>query len=357
MTTLRDTFHSLLGSFLFKLPHNQQKWEGYMYTHEPILAPALKNNPYARLLVLRTLDSIHRKRPSAAASKRLYKLHFCCHEDSHPDRALYNFLCGLYSELRGYPQKMASRFRLANKFGHTYYLIHMKLGFYYLTERHAYSKAEEELTHAIDCVYAHPPITQESKELIGLLYAGIAASRVMMHRNDDASDALRIAGNLNPKGVMWLSSQALYHAAMHDPTQTQHYLSLLDEQNSEFAQRLRKQADLILADQHPHFISLPIGSPEETAEFWRVFLENEQEMQHLIDEDKRQAAVDLYLPLLKKADVYEDDYWGHSIDFLEGHYRFVLRSNYSRTYTPWIAAIIAACPPELHERWQIIHEP
>ena len=113
----------------------------------------------------------------------------------------------------------------------------------------------------------------------------------------------------------------------------------------------------MLEDKHPHFTRLPIGSPEGIAAFWQNFLNHEEDMLQLLREGRRAEARELMAGPLLEMDPYVIDVWGFDVLLRNTAYTIFFRSNYSRTYAPFVDAIIAACPPEIHQRWRIIHEP
>ena len=79
-------------------------------------------------------------------------------------------------------------------------------------------------------------------------------------------------------------------------------------------------------------------------------------MMQLIRANRRHDARELALGPLRAMDCYTD-YYGFDLLLRDGMFNLYFTSNYSRTYTPWIDAILAACPEEIRERWHIIREP
>ena len=154
-----------------------------------------------------------------------------------------------------------------------------------------------------------------------------------------------------------LSGEALLNAALRLPEETEACLTRLARLDADAAAARREQTRRILAEQHPHFTVLPIGTPEGVGEFWRSFLKNEQEILFLLGEKKLQEAGDLIFAPLRAMDPYEDDYWFNGLRLDGSVWELTLSSCYSRTYTPWIDALMAACPPEVHRRWHIIRKP
>lgn len=329
----------------------------YYAMHQPILEPALKDCPYGRLLMIRTLDSIHTKKATKAAAKRLYELHFYCDDKNHPDRAMYNFLCGMYSELRGNHAQMASRFRLANKFGHTYHLIHVKLGLYYLYNRSRYDDAYTELDAGIDCLYHHPPLTDDKRRVIASIQAGQAAALVMMHRTEEAESMLQRAETASGTDV-YLHAQAMLHAVRGEAIAARTALDKLREQNDKMHALVEENANLVLAGTHPHF-SAKVPDQKKIADYWAWFVREEKELLRLMADEAPGKTYDLnhphFNPMTPEPDHIDRMYVG--FDIRDGQPVLTLKACYSRNYDALIDALIAACPPEILSRWKIERMP
>ena len=347
----------IIAGVLLRLPHNRRRWERYMGIHYPVLAPALPDCPEGRLIALQLLDIIDREQLSARAAKLFDRLHPLCSMDVPADRALFNFLAGSYDKLKGNYLAMASRFRVAIKYGLEYHALHAELGFHYLSGRHRYARAAAEFTRALDLLYAYHLPQEEINHAVSVIYAQKAAAHVLMHQPEEAAAALRMAEQTNPYNPMLLSSSALHHAALCHPTEAHRFLDRLAETNPDNAEKLRPLIDQILADQHPHFTALPIGDAEKIAAFWQGFLDHENELKSLIETEQNAKAFALIRDPLLQQDLYEGDYWIWGLRWKDDAWQFSLTGNYSRTYCPWVEQILAACPPELHQRWRIVREP
>lgn len=352
----QNALHKLLGIMLFRLPHNQQRWQKCLAHYLPILENAFTNNDAARLLVMKVILQIDENNPDGA-QKTLDALRPAADEGGNEEKALWHILHALHQQNCDQLDKMAASLSAAHEYGHRFYLAHAYHAECYLHAWHLFAEAEEHFNKSIDCLYAYPPMTETTRRLIGTSYTGIADARTMMHRYEDAKDALRKAEQMEANPVPLLRSKALLHAALRQPEEANHCLSQLNEKDDEpdicFNERIRR----ILAEQDPHFTPLPIGSPEGIAEFWRYFLDKEEELQHLLRNGRLAEANELMCSPLAAMDIYEDDYWDYGIQFKDNHYQLIFINCFSRTYPPFIDALLTACPPEIRERWQIIRDP
>ena len=356
MLNLQKKSHKLLGSLLFRLPHNQRRWQWCMAHYRPVLENTFQDNDAARLLVMKVLRQI-RADQIDGAQNTLNALRPVFNQAGNEEKALWHILHALHQMRSGHWKKMAANLKSAHKYGHRYYLAHIYHAEYYMNTRYLYPEAVEHFNKAIECLYAYPPMTERIRGIIGSAYADIAEALTMMHQFEDAKDAIRKAENMKAEPAYLLRSKALLYAAMRQPMEAKQCLSKLEgmetEQDPDFGDRIRR----ILAEEHPHFTAFPMGSPEQFAEYWRYFLEKEDEIQTLLRSGHLAEANDIIFSPLVAMDVYEDDYWAHGIQFKNNCYQLQLISGYSRTYTPFIDALLAACPPEIGDRWHIIRTP
>ncbi len=351
----RNPFHTLLGIVLFRMPHNQRRWRNYLGRFLPILENVFPYNDAARLLVMKTLKQIDANNVEGA-QKTLQRLSPTFYHGSNEEKALWHILHALYQHKSGHLDKMSGNLRAARKYGHRFYSAYMMHADFFIAHHH-YDEAEENLLQAIDCIYAFPPVSEASQKIIGEQYAQIATLRTFMHHYDEAKAAIRLAEQMHVPISDLLYCQSLLNAALHLPTEAEYCLSQLQEINAQSADKIRQHVQLILEDKHPHFTAQPIGTPEGIAAFWQEFLANEQELQRLIDNGNIQQARDLMSAPLRAMDPYQDDHWAYNIRFRDNAYTLTFANLHSRTYTPWIDAILAACPPEVHKRWRIIRKP
>ena len=102
---------------------------------------------------------------------------------------------------------------------------------------------------------------------------------------------------------------------------------------------------------------MPVGSPEGIAAFWQNFLHYEDEMMRLLRDNRRLDARELMAGPLRAMDPYKGDYFGFDISLKNNVYTIHFRSDFSLTYTPFIEAILAACPDAIREHWHIERAP
>lgn len=351
---LREHF----ASIVLRPPFLPRRWLEYRSIHLPILEPALPDSALGRLLTFRTLDAIHRRKPSRAAAKRLYKLHFLCREDRPADRALYNFLCGMYAEMLGNVDEMARRFRIAAKFSHTYHLMYAKLGLYYLLARHRYDQAEAYLNQAIDCIYKYPPLDEAKRRSIAVLQSGMARALLMMHRTGEAEAMLDRAAPAADTAE-YLHAQALLQAVQGRSAEALQALTALRPHSETLCRICEDNVRLILDGTHPHFTA---KEPDHAAiaAYWAWFVQAESDLLwRLSNGDNRSACYQLHAPHFDPLTPEPEHIDRMAVGFrlTDGQPQLRFHDYHSRNYAALIDALISACPPDIRSRWEIIRNP
>lgn len=359
MLNPKKTLHKLLGMMLFRLPHNQRKWQVCLAQYRPILENAFKYNYAARLLVMKALGQIRRK-DIDGAQNTLQVIKQIAADGESLEKALWAFLHGL-SYMQANNRKQAIRyFKSANKLQHRLFLPYLITADYYLSEHIDYPKAVSDFRTAIDCIYEYPPLNETTRQALCAAHADLCFCHVMMHQYDEARDDFLHAEQMASDKSSTLYASIYLHAALRDEQETAEllpkYQGFCQEALKEF-DAFKARIERILADEDPHFTQLPIGSPEGIDAFWQNFLAHEDEMMQLLRDNRPLDARKLMAGPLQEMDPYEIDVWGFDVLMRNAAYTIFFRANYSRTYTPLIDAIIAACPPEIRQRWRIIREP
>ncbi len=349
-------WHIYLGRFLFRLPHNQSRWRHYLGFYYPIMDPAFQHNEAARLLIMKLLKYLDQNNIKGA-STAICALWPTVREADHAEQVLFSFLRGLADAKAGDFDKATKRFRWANRFNHRYFLPYMLVADYDCDHRHVYPQAATNYQTGIDCIYKYPPLNDITRHFMSLAYAGLCLCHVMMHQYTEAKADILHAEQMESENAAILNAKAHLHAALRQEREARICADKFRKYNAEGYNHLKEKVELILSEKHPHFTQLPIGSPEGIAAFWQEFLVNEDKLKRLIDNDNVHQANDLMSAPLRVMDIYHDDFWGYHIRFHDNAYSLTLTGLYSRTYTPWLDAVLAACPPEIHQRWRIIRDP
>lgn len=351
-----NPFHKLFGHWLFQLPRSQKRWHAYLGRYLPILQPAFRHNAPARLLVMKALQQIDRKDIEGAQST-LNAIIPAAREGSVPDKALVNFLWGLGYLYGGNTVRAIEMFKITNRYQHRYYMPYLLTADHHTNEQRNYIRAEEYYQTAIDCIYEYPPLTDATRHSLCMAHAGLCFCRIMMHRYDEARADLLHAEQMEAENKFTLHARIYLHAVLH---QAQELSPLLEKYKTlcpdEYG-TLRERIERILADQDPHFTALPIGDGEAIKAFWKTFLDKENDILQLLVLDDAHAAMSLIRDALNRTDPKDIETITYFLKQTHSENRLYFGARFSRTSNALIDQILAACPPEIHDRWHIIREP
>ena len=352
-----NRFHKLCCHLLFQLPRNRRRLDRCMSLYLPILENVFTDNPATLFLLMCCLEKIGQGDIEGAQRIIRALQPVFAANDTPPVRVLWHVLHALHQSKSGHTDKMAANLRTANQIGHRYHIAYVLYAEYLYSERHFYDEAEQNFLKAVDCLYSWPPVTDEMRRVIGIMYNRIAYTRIMMHRYDDAKDALRVAESMSiPPEELW-HFKALLSAALRLPAEARRCLEQLQAVAPDQADIIRHAIQLVLEDKHPHFTRLPIGTPEGIAAFWQNFLNHEEDMMQLLRDNRVLDARKLMAGPLEEMDPYENDMWGFDVLLQNSSYTIFFQANYSQTYASFIDSIVAACPPEIRQRWHIVRKP
>lgn len=352
----QNTLHKLLAIVLFRLPRNQRRWQACLAKYRPILENAFKYNYAARLLVMKALRQIKLK-DIEGAQNTLRAIMPIARDGEPIEKALWAFLHGLgYMQAKNMKQAVRY-FKSANQFNHRLYLPYLITADQHINAPIDYPKAVSDFQTAIECIYEYPPLNESTRQALCMAHSDLCFCHVMMHQYDEARDDLLHAEQMARDTSSTLYASIYLHAALRQASEVAallpRYKAFCPEEFDAFKVRIER----ILTDQDPHFAQLPIGSPEGIAAFWQNFLVHEDEMMQLLRDNRPLDARKLMAGPLEEMDPYEIDVWGFDVLLRNAAYVIFFRANYSRTYTPFIEAIVAACPPEIQQRWRIDREP
>ncbi len=352
-----NTLHKLLGMMLFRLPHNQRKWQACLAQYRPILENAFKYNYAARLLVMKALGQMDDNNIDGAQHTIEALRPVFAEEDNPSERALWHILHALHQCRSGHTRRMGANLRSAAKYNHRFHLAYHLYADYLYRERRYYDEAEKQYTNAIDSLYAYPPMTDGMRHIMGNAYSGIANARIMMHRYDEAKEALRVAEQMGAVPERLLYSQALLSAVLHRSAEADRCLNGLNDVSPDTAAELRPEVERILAEKHPQFSVITASTPQLLSAFWQFFLDNEEQMVSLLRMDRRPEASHMLCGRLAAIDPNGQERLLYDIRLEGDEYQFILHARYSATDNALIDQLLAACPPEIRQRWRIIREP
>ena len=245
----------------------RRNWEVHHQAFGPILEPAFSENPQARLLLINALNHISNKQmePGRAILKQLNEMCSC-----NADRAALAYFTGLTYEMTGVLPQMIKWYETADRFGHRFFLPHMKLAKAYHNAA-IYDNARKHYETAIDYLKA---MDDPDPEILASGYTNLTSCLTMMHLHTDAKKAWAQAQHYPLQPGAYAAAVMMY-AAAGDKEQTATYLQTLEEKFPAWFDKTRQVAQLVLNRAHPHFHQVAVDDDLLDA-FWLWFRENEE---------------------------------------------------------------------------------
>lgn len=349
-------FHKLLGHWLFQLPNNQKRWHFYMSRYLPILKPAFHHNAPARLLVMKALQQIDQK-DIDGAQETIEAVIPAAREGEIADKALVNFLWGLGYFYGGNMDRAIEMFKITNKYQHRYFMPYLLTADHHVNERRNYIRAEEYYQTAIDCIYEYPPLTDTTRHVLCMAHAGLCFCRIMMHRYDEAQTDLLHAEQMEEENKFTLHARIYLHAVLRQQDEARSSLAKYKTHCPEDFALLQARVERILSEEDPHFTAFSIGDAEAIAAFWQTFLDKENDILQLLVLNNGYEAMELIHDALNRTDPEDKENITYYLKQTHTGNRLYFGARFSRTNNLLIDQLLAACPPEIHQRWQIIREP
>jgi len=349
---LRRKLQNAIARIALNPPFAHKAWQQYYQEFFPIISPAFHDDPCGRLLTLRTLDDLKSGKPNRALRK-LLRLQNITRDGPDPDRILFSFLRGLHSDALGNITDTMRFFRWAADCGASHPLIHVRLGAYYLFDKHLYDNAHDHFTQMLHCISLYS-IEEDSKAIaIGEARACLACVLFMMHRTQEAESMLSAAyAALNT--AMYQYAAILQYALRGQEDDAMVHLRELQCINPGLSQNIEPGICMLLNGTHPHFTAHQPNFPAIHA-YWHWFVSNEPQLREAIvsrdDNTFRRLEnphFDLLCPEPSNIDVMF-----RRVRMLQGRPTITFDDNYSQNYAALIDALIAACPPEVTEHWTI----
>lgn len=265
----KQTLADKIAKRFFESPSVQKCWQAHMQAFGPILEPAFTDNYPARLDLTAALNHISRKELQKGL-KKLQAIKSACFTDA--DKAAWTFCMGLLMEMANSKEDMLYCYQKAGEYGHRFYLPYLKVAKLAHTDG-VFETAEENYLMAIRCLTEEKDDEQQ-KVLLGSIYTNLASCLTMMHRYEDAEDALRRSGEIMPDQQGRAAAQAILEAVKGNAERAHELTEILRSQSSDFYETTKQMADSILEKKHPHFYRVPV-SKDNIDTFWKWFESNE----------------------------------------------------------------------------------
>lgn len=336
---MKETFTQKMARKAFESPKIQESWQAHMRFFGPILEPAFPEDCPARIELCAALNYISR-RDAAKGREKLAALETACQTSA--DEAALAFLRGLACEMTGDQAGMAAHYERAGDHGHSLYLPYLKLAKFYLAH-HQYEKCEHNSRRAIACLDSGP----SNPQLLAAAWANLASCLTMMHRYEEAQEAMARSKALHPTVPSRAASEALLLALGEDEAGARQCLEELKAQTPAVYEPVKASIERVLRREDPLFFPVELDQSKLPA-FWAWFAGYEKEL-----ELQGEAALGPVAHQLLK-----------TFPFLEEPPILTLTDRCLAVKDLYITAaaqaydsLLAACPPSIRERWEfeVVH--
>jgi tetratricopeptide (TPR) repeat protein len=322
----------------------QKSWQIHLQAFGPILAPAFADDYQARIHLTTALNHIS-KRNVKAGLQKLQMLETACKTDA--DKAAWLFCMGLAMEMVNMQNEMISFYQNAGKYGHSFYLPYVKVAKAAHTDA-VFDVAEENYAQAIRCLKAEPA-DEQKKVILGSIYTNYASCLTMMHRYEDAQEALQSSQEILPSLFGRSEAQAILEAARGNAEQAH---ALLNQMKNEPAlyEPTAETVTKILENKHPHFAPIDMEKGW-TGKFWDWFISNEMKFLEKLDTEDYASVFQMIQPKLREVFPFMERNLELAIEPRENFCQITFADFYMVSLQRAYRELIEAAPALVTVRW------
>lgn len=326
----------------------QKSWSVHMQAFGPILEPAFVEDYQSRVHLVAALNDISNRKIAQGFSK-LKELQDACVTDA--DRAAFLFFMGVCNEMDGNREQMLSFYTHANEYGHRFYLPYLKVAKFWLDGR-LYDRAEENFRSAINC-FSVDELDGRDRLILASAYANLASCLLMMHRYDEAEEAISASRSLYPNMPGRVATEAAFYAVRGDVTKVEASLAALKVHVPNVYDAVKKSTDKILAHTDPLFFAVPVDE-EKITEFWNWFAGYEAELAEKLEREECESARrTVSFQLLSTFPFLEEPPYV-SLEQTETGYVLELKDMFAIGIIDAYERLLQACPEDIRSRWQFV---
>ena len=325
----------------------QKSWQMHMQAFGPILGPAFPENFQARIHLTNALNHIS-TRDIRTGLKKLRLVEKFCETDA--DKAAWLFCMGLCMEIANIREQMVVFYRNAGKYGHHFYLPYLKIAKAAHNDA-VFEVAEENYLKAIEFLNEDRE-NEQNKIVLGTAYTNYASCLTMMHRYDEAEQALMNAKEVFPDQKGRAATEAILAAARGEEEKVGALLERIEAQEPMFYETTNKMANEILEKKHPHFTPISLKEGWTTA-FWDWFFVNENTFLEKLDEQDYDAVFAIIQSKLKEVFPFMERNPEFAIEPRENYCQITFADFFMASLEQAYKELIGAVPAYLSEKWSV----
>lgn len=246
----KQSFADKIAEKAFKGATVQRSWQVHLQAFGPILEPAFVGKYQALTHLCSALNQISNRKVKEGLDK-LKQVEKYCETDA--DYAALMFCTGLAWEMGGDTQRMIDCYRKAGEYGHSFYLLYLKLA----KAAHSaeqYELAEENYHKAIALLNTDAAKADFRNQIVlASAYTNLASCLTMLLRFKEAEAMLEKSKEVQPVQSGRGATEAILHAAMGQPEKIPTCLAELEQHLPELVPAVKQTVEEILSGTHPHF--------------------------------------------------------------------------------------------------------
>lgn len=335
----------------FSSPEIKKSWAVHMQSFGPILKPAFVDDYQSRVHLCAALNHISaRNFPQAllklnGLQKRLV---------TDADKAVFLFCMGLFCETAGRNEEMVALYTQCNEFRHGFYLPYLKVAKFHL-DGCSYDIAEQNYRSAIGCFTATGPDDRE-KVILGSAYTNLSSCLIMMHRYEEAEEALATSRSLCPEAPGRAAPEAALHALRGNKEQVEACLAILKTHAPAAYDSIKKSTDRILSGTDPLFFCVSVEE-EKIAAFWSWFADNSDSLTQQLNKEEYEAAMTAIAAHLLEAFPFLEEPPYVAFGKNAAGYVIQLKDMFATGVMDAYDKLLKACPEGVKNSWQfdVVH--
>jgi hypothetical protein len=252
-------------------------------------------------------------------------------------------------EMAGAKEQMITFYQQAGELGHRFYLPYLKVAKTAQMDL-VLDVAEENYLEGIQCLKEGAQSAQ-TRMILGSAYANLSATLTMMHRLEDAVDAMEIsrqyAGHLPGRS----GTVAITAAAEGDFARAEEAMAELGKEAPQMLDQVTDVVEKIRTGTHSHFFTRPIPE-EDISAFWNWFSAQEAVLFQMVRKEDPAGAVAMLQERLAPLFAFSEKGIELAVAGADDGIEVSLADFYSLGLRGGYEQLLKACPGEVRERWK-----
>lgn len=341
----KQTFADKLAKRSFESAAVQKSWQAHMQVFGPILDPAFIDNYQARIDLTAALNYIS-NRELKKGFQKLQSLQKSCVTDD--DHAAWLFFMGLCLEMANMKEDMLAYYQEAGEYGHKFYLPYLKIAKTAHNDA-VFDVAENNYRKTIQCI-SEDKLDDQKKVILASAYTNYASCLTMMHRYEEAAEALKNSADILPEQKGRAAAEAILAAARGEAEKSQSFTESLAAQSPALYETTKKMVDDILEKKHPQFNRVTIEDGKIDA-FWNWFVLNDSILLQRLESEEYDTFSQMIQSKLREVFPFMERNLEFGIEPRGDFYQIIFADFYMVSLEYGYKGLIDAAPESLSKHW------